>query len=241
MEKNLNNNLNEFIYSIDNLCSSKFLMLDSSISALLQAIANTECVYNVIAESMVNFDFENEWKNAATENSLILPEESLKKIAFIFCILSNIDDKNLDIVALLKHYFSDDEAITPYERFCKEIILEFKDEILNQLGMSYNSEQAEEIAEKSEQDITEVYQLLYNAVRLLNDKVMNANKIRLVGLSREDLVAIISSYELAIRNNHSEYFYAFATTIKSATRKARDLKKIVGDINMYSTIIIKRG
>lgn len=241
MTKEIENlDLEEFLYSIQNLINSKFLMLESSVSAVLQSIASTERVYGLIAQCMINFDFATEWKQATTETALVLPEDNSKKIAFIFCMLTNIDDKNLDIVALLKHYYSSDESASPYEIFCNEIVLEFKNSILQGLGINESTTESSN-EDELEENIAETYQLLYNAVRLLNDKVLNANKIKVLGVSKEDLVAIISSFELAIRENHSEYFYAFLASIKGATQKAKELKSLVNDIEFYSSKIIKRG
>ena len=89
---------------------------------------------------MINFDFRLAWSRAAGSTFIKLPERDCDRIAFIFCLLNNIDDKNLAITMVLDKYFSYDAETRPYELFCKNIIVEFKRLILKELGLGYEKE-----------------------------------------------------------------------------------------------------
>ncbi len=240
-EETKNNDLNEFLFSIYNLSNSDILQLADDVSHILQAIAGTDRVYDVIAECIADFNFANEWAEATKNDVLVLPEDEAKRISFIFCVLSNIEDKNLDLANFLKHYFAGNETVSPFELFCNEIIFEFRDLILKKLGIPLAEESEKEAFEVKEETIEEVYGRLYNSVILLYNQVLNSKKIKLIGLSKDDLLIVLSSYEIAIRENQINYFYAFNAIIKSTLRKAKRLIKIVSDINLYTTKIIKRG
>ena len=112
---------------------SKYILIDKKVSDVLRAIADTNLVYNLIAECMINFDFAFEWKRATEGSFLKLPDADSKRISFIFCLLNNIDDKNIDVTAVLERFFSYDLAYSSYDLFCKNVIAEFRRLILKHL------------------------------------------------------------------------------------------------------------
>jgi hypothetical protein len=135
MANNSNINVDRFVASINDMLASKYILIDRKISDILLAIADTRDVYNVIAQCMVNFDFKSEWKLATSTNVMKLPNTNEKRISFIFCLLNNIDDKNLDATTVLERYFSYDSTVSPYDLFCKNIIVEFKNLVLLKLNL----------------------------------------------------------------------------------------------------------
>lgn len=143
--------LYKFFNAVDNLLNSKLVFAGSYISDLLHSIADSEDVYNLIAKCMVNFDFIEEWQTATTSNYIEFPQDSSKQIAFIFCMLNNIDDNNLDINKVLEHYFTFDENVPAYEIFKQEVVYRFRNLIADELGIDENffdgQSEAEEIAQ----------------------------------------------------------------------------------------------
>ena len=67
-------NINNFLLSIQNMLESKYILIDRRISDILLTIAETDTIYNLIAECMINFDFGMEWKRATEGQFLKLPE-----------------------------------------------------------------------------------------------------------------------------------------------------------------------
>lgn len=240
-KENLSNKIyDEFLYSVQNLIESKYLLIDRRVSELLQSIASNERVYNLIAECMVNFDFIAEWQNAIRGNRLVLPEDSVKKISFIFCMLNNIDDKNLDLTKVMEHYFSYDASKTAYAHFCEDIIIEFRNLIMKKLGISFNDADKEEdnLLIEEEQKLEENLILV---LRKLSDYVNFSKKVKLINISRDDLVAVISTFEFAVRNSQIEYYYALSVTIKNALKKAREVLQLVQEMDNLSSKLIQRS
>ena len=77
-----------FIDACNAMIRSKFILVDKRIGDLLKSIATTKPVYNAIAEAMINFNWSAVWKVATNKTGdLVMPEESNKLIAFVFCLL----------------------------------------------------------------------------------------------------------------------------------------------------------
>ena len=128
-------NIEKFVTSIDDMLCSKYILVDRKISDVLLSIAETRDVYNLIAKCMVNFDFREEWKKATSSKILKLPETDAKRISFIFCMLNNFDDKNLDVTNILERFFSYDSTCSAYDLFLKNIIAEFKRLVVGSLNV----------------------------------------------------------------------------------------------------------
>lgn len=221
----------EFLYAVQNLVSSKYLMIDRRISELLKAIANNDTIYNLIAECMVNFDFIEEWKNSVKTGRLTLPDDPAKKISFVFCMLNNIDDKNLDLTKVLEHYFSYSNA-SPYELFCNAIVLEFRNQVMTKLGFNVRSNvDASETSVPEEEtiDATDVFDRLLQNLSNIKQYVSMVKKPKLLSMPKQDLLDVITTFEFAVKKQDVEYFYALTLTIKDATLKLRDLKNVVVD------------
>lgn len=135
-----NNKINNFLTSVQNLLDSRSVFAYGYISELLNSVAECNEVYNVIAQCMVNFDFISEWQAAVSEDTLRLPLQPERRIAFIFSMFTNIDDRNLDLDKILEHYYSNHEDITSFEVFKQEVVIEFRNLILAALGLPLDYE-----------------------------------------------------------------------------------------------------
>ncbi|MBQ8425855.1 MAG: hypothetical protein IJX17_07585 [Clostridia bacterium] len=242
--------LDKFLYATDNILSSKFILIDRNISILLHATVNCEMVYSLIANCMINFDFVEEWKNATQENILKFPDEVSKKIAFIFCMLNNIDDRKLDITKVLEHYFSYDADVVPYDLFCKKVIVDFRNSILGLLNIYIDGVNTNEVSELDKETPVEKEEETKNETKIqmdkmlalvykLKDEVRKLKKIKKCSLSKTDVIAIISTLEFAIKSNDLEYFYALVLSIKVLTNYNKILKEIVLKIEEISNHLLK--
>ena len=135
-----NEKFDNFYEAINNLMNSKLVFANSYISELLHSIADNDDIYNLIARCMINFDFIEQWQISVSSGRLVLPEEDMKKIAFIFCMLNNIDDKNLDLNRILEHYYTYLVDIHPFEICKREIVEVFRDLIFKELNITIQNE-----------------------------------------------------------------------------------------------------
>ena len=239
-------NIDKFLLSINNMLDSKYILIDRRISDILLAIADTHEVYNLIAECMVNFDFKHEWKLATATNVMKLPASEPKRVSFIFCLLNNLDDKNLDATNVLERYFSYDSTISPYELFCRCVIAEFARIICKRLGVE--SSNLEEIAG------TEVTNVVFSeAVEVPNDEfsallkvlddfsafVMKQKKLKHCFVEKNNLIAILSTFKQVVKNHQVEYFYSYLVMITSAINKDKNLRAKFSDASKLIDVIIR--
>ena len=232
-------NIDKFIASIDSMVASKYILIDRKISDVLLSIADTREVYNTIAECMINFDFKTEWQRAIAGQVFKLPETDERKIAFIFCMLNNIDDKNINITAILDRYFSYDKNVSSYDNFCKNIISEFKRLIVKMLSEDYIvANEVEYLA--PEVNAKEEIVVLSSMVANFKQMLILQKKLKNTYVSKEDLIAMLSTFELIIKNSQLDYFYSYKVMIGSAIKKNKALKKEFEQIEKLIDIMIAR-
>lgn len=236
-------NIDKFLISVNNMIESKYILIDRRISDILLSIADTHEVYNLVAECMVNFDFKQEWKKATTTNVMKLPQGDEKRISFIFCLLNNIDDKNLDATNVLEKYFSYDSKISPYELFCRNVIAELGRLVVKKLNIdSNNSEVIENVEFAKAIEIAAVTDEFSVLVKLLDDFcafLVSQKKIKHCYMQKNDLVAIVSTFKQVVENRQIEYFYSYLVMVNSAIEKNKLLKSKFSDANKLIEIMIR--
>ena len=226
--------IDDFLNAISGTLESKYIFIDRKISDILISITKSPDVYNVIAKCMINYDFKEAWKKAVKSNFIKLPLKEDDRIAFIFCLLSNIDDKNLDITMVLDRYFSYDSEIKPFELFCKNVIVEFKILILKKL----NIESEPEVIFTDKPRQMDEFLLLD---KLLNDFlqiVIVQKKIKHLYIKKDELVEMIQTFIQAVKEKNYSYFSTFAKMINSSISKNKDLKaKFLQIVNLVNDIV----
>lgn len=244
-EKKLQN-IQEFLISVKNMLESKYILIDRRVADILRAIANTNDVYNLIAECMINFDFGYEWKKATSGEFLKLPETDAKKIAFIFCMLNNIDDRKIDVTKILERYFSYDLAYSSYDQFCRAIIVEFRRLILKLLGIEIvmpvqASAEIGAVDASQKASETDNYEKLEIVLREFIKFLGEQKKLKNCLMPRYDMIAVASTFEQVVKNRQVEYIYAFSVTLNSVAPKNKEAKIMLDDINKLSNSILSKG
>lgn len=229
--------IDEFLVALDGLIESKYILAERRISDVLYQVAKTADVYNLIAECMINFDFKSKWKVATSAHFFKLPDRDEERIAFIFCLLSNIDDKNIDFTNFLSEYFSAANSYSAYELFSKTVLVEFKRLIFKLLkldGSSTNSVLDGDVLENKDNFV-----LLCELIDKMIVKVKECDKLKHSFISKNDMIAILSTFELLAKSKQTEYLYAFRITLNSALSKNKQYKDMVEEINQLVDKIIR--
>ena len=239
MEQSKRKDIELFTTSIDKMLSSKYILVDRRLSDVMQSIAESTTVYNLIAECMINFDFKYEWKKATETNIIKFPTNVQKKIAFIFCLLSNLDNNNIDITTLLDRYFSYNPSHTPYEVFCKTVIEEFKYLITNSIKRGERAKEDSTVKQKEPQQMSMLdisryddnYRLLlYKLGELV--KIVAAMKKFKGKISKDEFLMILNTFNQAVTEKHQEYFKAFSLMIIVTAGKNKAIKSRLVEIDV---------
>lgn len=122
------------ISSCNDIINGKFILADYKIANILKNITASKEIYNLLANCLNNFDFEREFsraqlRSASKPNKFVLPTEPDKVLPFVFCVLVNINNKNIDFDLFLKEFYKSDtnNHAEEYSRFAKEVIMPFRD------------------------------------------------------------------------------------------------------------------
>ena len=123
--------IKDFLNKCEELKSCKFIMAPTKIRDLLKSIVNSRELYDLFMSVSTGFDYLSAKSHCLVDLSdgfsnrgtVVLPRTAQEKLAFIFCLLVEIDRDALNFNWFLQKYFSEDGSFySSYYLFCKTII-----------------------------------------------------------------------------------------------------------------------
>lgn len=135
MEDN-NTALERFFIACDELIRGKHILAEKKIDELLRSVATSDDLMGLFSAVMENFNY-----SAAKRRYLIppersrnlrgevyLPKDEAEFLAFVFCILTELENGSLKINDFLLRYFYEDGSLTAsYDLFISRMIRPFRD------------------------------------------------------------------------------------------------------------------
>lgn len=122
------------IASCNDIINGKFILAHNKIATLLKNLTASQEVYNLLATTLTNFDFEREFsraklKTSQERNGFAIPKAKEKLLPFVFCVLVNINNNTLDLDTFISEYFPSESGnhAEEFTRFAQELILPFRD------------------------------------------------------------------------------------------------------------------
>lgn len=222
--------IEQFTLACDNMANSKFILVDKRIGDLLKAIAQTKPVYNTVAECVINFNFDNEWKIAtAKRGELRLPEDGKKLVAFVFFMLNNIDSGKINISTLLMQHFSHDEdKRSSYTVFCEKAILPFKENVVNMICppkvVKANKQTTTEPQKLQEVSVTEdVVRRLEFLTKDVKEYVYGLKKIKGCPVTKQNVMQQIELLLFTIKCKEQAYIVDAACVLINLAGRDKEL------------------
>lgn len=123
--------IRNFLSKCEDVTKSQFILAPYKIGELLRAVAISPVLVSFFEANVRNFDYlqaQEKYMIPSPENdgkaTLILPDSDAEKIAFIFCILADIDNQTVNFNGFLQtFYLADDGSYArAYLLFCRQII-----------------------------------------------------------------------------------------------------------------------
>ena len=126
-----------FLQRCDEVMQSKFILADSKISELLKSIAASDLLYAFFREITRDFDYpaaREKYMNYGYESSqkrrLLFPSDPSEKLAFIFCLLVDLDSKALDLGGFIRSRFPAGGSVHEgFYIFCAQVVMPFKEAV----------------------------------------------------------------------------------------------------------------
>ena len=223
-----------FTSACDKMIDSKYIMVDKRIADILKSIAECKPVYNLIAECMINFNFDKQFKNGTMGNEFQLPEDPKDLVAFVFCLLNCLDDKKININDLLMRYYSRDNQVSSYSQFNSHVILQFR----NAVYFLLVGEQLEPKQEKSVKNTatvpnfdSEVNSRLLFLIKDLKDYVSGLKKIKGSYITKAEMMTIIISFIGEIEKNNTAVYKSMLIGVKAGAGNDKELAKRIYTID----------
>lgn len=199
----MENNIDNFLKSCDELINCKFLVAEYKLQKMLQELANTQEICTLIGECLEAFNRDREFSKSFVQDGngefmFLLPDEEYKILALVFCTLMDIDAKKIDFTDFVKRFFGNSE--NPYQEFVKEMILPFKKLIEEAFGYSSPKE---ENSDNNIEEITEEANKVEDENKNEKDEGTYIDKF---AQAQKIAVQILSQLEYAradVANNHA--------------------------------------
>ena len=140
----------------DELMSTKILFADKKIEKILEAIATSPQVYELLSECMGQFNKEKEFDKAFAKDSsgkkvFVMPKEEYKILALVFCLLNDIANGKIAFDELIATYFADENGKLDASGFMNSVVKPFRDLIADAFQVAQPEEEQEELPLTPEQ------------------------------------------------------------------------------------------
>lgn len=194
-----------FLEKCDEVMRSKFIIADTKISELLKSIVTSDILYAFFREITKGFDYigaQQKYMNFTPDGStnkrkLLFPEDPAEKLAFIFCLLVDFDNKTFDLGEFLQEYFYEDGSYyESFYAFSNQVIKPFK----NMIKIMFKEEELKKIAEvdalsaKTAKDLDLTDVILSEREKLYNSSVSDPQKV--------DGLMILNAMAIAAENDY---------------------------------------
>ena len=220
----------------NDIIDGKFILADMRISNLFKFIDAQPELSDLFSRALQNFSFEKEITKCKINNDAMgryfkLPEDNVKIIALVYCILQDVNTNKLDLYAFINTYFknTDDTNNSSYSNFCLKVIVPFRDIVISALQdkfeimplevnmqpEAYNNDEAVDGFEKLERVIDQMLETLKYETKIKPDLYQDI-EIVLKGLKQSAKLksysimgAIAIGLDYMVRNNKPlRRFYA---------------------------------
>ena len=135
MDKSVSN----LVVAYNELKDSKMVLAEKQISQLLKVVADNDSIYNLIAEKILGYDFKHNLDELQSGNRTV--EEIIETdevIPFVFCLLNDIDNRQIQTVAFIRQVFKSDSEES-YKQFNEILVGSFVKAITQNLSQEPNN------------------------------------------------------------------------------------------------------
>lgn len=224
--------IKEFSNYCDEMINGKFILADIKVSNILKSIAQSKQLYNIMAECLLNFNFDEEFDKSKISNFgekyFKMPEEDYKRIALVFCFLVEVDNKKIDFYDFITNYFKSKEIGGEYVVFAKTMLVPFKNDVLSKLDMENLPRPAITKEESTLQD---------KLVRKLQE-IKNLADIhpKIKDRKKEEISIYVKALIDALLIGNKRIVSALAMAFDGVMKKVKPLKELYND---FTALLIK--
>ena len=120
-----------FIDACNVMCEAKYLLSERKISNLMKTIATYPRLYTVFKDALAGYNSKAEFRKSqvrvGVRGKLVPPQNQTKFLAYVFCILLDIDGGRVKLREFLDEYFYNTNPTEEFAFFCSALIVPFRD------------------------------------------------------------------------------------------------------------------
>lgn len=185
LDREENAKINEFFGALEEMITGKFILADTKIQKILKCIATSSVLYGIFGKCMVGFHFKEEFAKSIS-TPFTLPEGTQKIIAYVFCFMLEIDNKQLSLQNFITdHFYHKDGYHESYHNFSLTVLIPFRDGVKAMIEEHLASIKQEEQPKPQKQqpktqkiEVDPIYDHLKNQLTTLLISVKQSKKIK---------------------------------------------------------------
>ena len=240
--------LKNFFDACNEMIDGRFILSDIKIARILKAVAESPVIYELITKSLVNFNYEQELRNAKTSNRVNggyfkMPLEEHKIIALVFCLLLEVDNKKLNLQNFItENFFNPQGYNVSYSNFALVMLIPFKNSVMNELNCKEDGTMLENRAQAMEQNQIKMEQILETTqvtqptdskrkiqianLRIALTELVGAIKVnnKLKVNQKEELLIVSNAIADAMKHENLKLISALVIAFEYALNKNRTIK-----------------
>ncbi|MDD3831885.1 MAG: hypothetical protein PHW00_04440 [Clostridia bacterium] len=246
--------LKVFTTKANQLITSKVILSDMAISAVLKCVASNKLLVDCAMQSLSEYSYPSEFARAKTiltspdgvnQYRLKTPPTPIRIFAFVMCLLTEFDSGRRNLTDFLYQYYSNPNVDTSYQLFAEQFLRPFKragENILRSIDPSSFNKEQEQTANRyfsAERIYINSYVLEQLSdenesiiIKLQNDTYHSAqDKIDCTEIAKAFQMALYSKNPRLIKLLWVALNYATVNT-KSTDTHLRKMKQLLVDNNI---------
>lgn len=134
-------NLVDFFNACNEMIEGRFILSDTKVSNILKCVVKSENLYNLYSECMQGFRFAQVMDNCKASNPanggyFQMPSEEKDIVAFVTCLLLEVDKRNINLQSFVTDNFYSAEGYNiSYSNFALMVLVEYKTAVKNLLNI----------------------------------------------------------------------------------------------------------
>ena len=241
----------EFFKACNELIEGRFIISETKISNLLQAIVRSELLFKLYSSCMADFNFEKEYSLALATNGnnggyFVMPDDEEKIIAFTTSLLLEMDKGKITMQNFVTQNFYTGEGYNiDYKQFAYTVLVPYKNSIKNILNIDEegnvleSEEQEESFYDQMsiEETITDVEyentskKLFANLIISVNTLYASVSSdIKMKSAMREELCLILKALNKAIELEQLLIINALLVHLEYTIGKNKKYKQEYNDL-----------
>lgn len=235
MDKELQIEYNKLYATFKEMEGSKLILTEKSVSKLLKVIAQNDGLYNLIAETVLGFNFDKELDLLMKNDEFKLPSSNDKIIPLVFCILNEIDNGKISAISFITKTFTDSTE-EGYKKFCKQLVEPFVFAIKDVIGADDAPEQflnQDEINETKKVEAFFTNDLISRMNYVLNEVTNKIGELKRVNLEYKNNASTIAfSAGLCLAEGQYLGVFGLFLGLKIALVKLKKFKNEIKEIDL---------